>query len=207
MKKGCGCASFILAVALGLALGTIGLGVVGYFWVDQKVLSKEAAAIEPLKWSKLDEAGLSVKLAPAALSIREGKEVEHKLKLKPREADRLIDRYMIANSEEIQLRLAFGDTATVIKFSVLAYEDRYVNGELRADIKAEDGDFEVTAYSLKTGEFEWPGQAMPHVSKWLEGTLETQTLFKDDPWRLMDYQTGKGDLKIKVKIVPGAGDL
>jgi hypothetical protein len=107
----------------------------------------------------------------------------------------------------MQLRPQFGDTATIIEFSVLAFEGRYLNGELRAHISGDDGDFQVTAYGLETGGFTWPRQAMPHVAKWLEGVLETQTLFKNDPWRLADYKAKKGDLKVKVRILsPSEGD-
>ena len=72
MKKGFGCFGFLLAVSLGLILGLAGLGVAGYYWMESRVLTKEAGQMEPLKWGALDEAGLGVKLAPVALSIRQG---------------------------------------------------------------------------------------------------------------------------------------
>jgi hypothetical protein len=200
-QKGCGCVSFFGAVALGVVVGVIGLLVVGYFWVDKRVLSDAPLEISREGWSRLDEAALTLKLTPAALSIKRGKENEHSLSLDAEEANRLVDQYVLNGLPDSRIDLSFGDTTTIIGFSKKLAEGMYLNGELEAGITAKDGDFEVDVKRLKTGTYEWPRPFLPQVARWLEGTLETQTLFQNDPWRIMDYSVQKKNLNLLVRIV------
>ena len=201
MERGCGCFWFSLAVLLGLVLGVVGLGAAGYWWANAKVLAHEPMAMPVEKWGTLDEAALTVKLAPLALAIKQNKQTERELVLKANEANRLVDRYILTGPDDYRVRMSFGNTATAVLFSRKVMEGKYVNGELRADISAKDGDFEVEVIGLRTGEYKWPKPLLPQAARWLEGILETQSLFQNDPWRVMDYSYQKDKLKLKVRTV------
>jgi hypothetical protein len=201
MSKGCGCVGFAAAVAAGLIIGVIGLTAAGYYWVNNRVLADAPREMYRDKWSKLDEAGLAGKLAPLALLIKQNKEGEQKVALKGSEANRLFAEYATRRNDDMRTSMAFGDTVTDITFSRRVREGKYLNGEFRADIKGLNGDFEVKVYSLRTGEVDWPAPLLVIWSRWIEGALETQALFKDSPLRLMDYETAKNQAKLTIKVV------
>lgn len=201
MGKGCGCTGAAIAVALGIILGIAGLGLAGYFWVDTRILAPEPMEIPKTKWTAVEEAAIALKLAPVIRAVKKNRESEHKVTLRPREINHLLDDYVLPDLGDLDLDVAFGDTVLIIRFSRRETEDRYLNGELRAVISGEDGDFEVTAHSFKTGKFDWPKPFLPRVAQWLEGVLETQTLVKDRPWRLRGIEQKKNGAKVVVEVI------
>ncbi|HUT54565.1 MAG TPA: hypothetical protein VM658_14340 [bacterium] len=201
MSKGCGCIGFAGAVAVGLVIGAIALFAAGYHWVNTRMLADEPESVFADKWTKLDEAALAGKLAPIALLMKQNKEGEQKVSLKGSEAGRLLDEYFTREGVDCRAAVSFGDTVTDVTFARRVREGKYLNGELRAFIKADNADFEVSVYGLRTGEFKWPKPLLVMASRWIEGTLETQALLKDMPLRIMDYDSGKDQVKLTVKVV------
>lgn len=199
--KGCGCLGLTLAVLGGLALGVAGLGVVGYSWVNNTVLESQPVGMPLENWSKVEEAALAAKMSPILLSMKTGNEGVYAVSLKEREMNRLLDEYVLINGGGTSAQVSFGDTAMEIGFSIPVRAEKYLNGAMRADIKAKDGDFAVKVLGLKTGGFVWPGSLLPQVSHWLEGVLETQTPFRANPWRVIDWSVDDKKAKLKLRTV------
>jgi len=205
-EKGCGCIGFVMAVLAGVFLGLVGLSVAGWFWLDRKVLDREPLELVKKEWTAEDEARLAVKLAPAVESIEKGIEKDFSLSLSEREADRLMDLYVLEEPVEAELGLEKGDTALVVRFSSRVSGKRWVNGILRAEIKGREGDFETRVYQFVTGQVVWPRTLYPQVAQWVEGLIETQAPFKNEPWKLTAVDHGGEDIEVKIRIIPRAGD-
>ena len=206
MGKGCGCFGFAAAVMIGLTLGLLGLGIAGYYWVNTRILSDEPMAAPTEKWSRLEEAALTAKLAPLGAAIKQKREAEQNLTLKSDEATRLLDQYLPRAQDGDRTRVEFGDTATAVMFSRRVREGKYLNGELRADVRAQNGDFEVSFYSLRAGTFDLPRSLFPLLSRWLEGELEIQAPFKETPLRIKDFSSSKNSAKLTMRVVKPESD-
>jgi hypothetical protein len=201
MSKGFGCIGFTAAVVTGLVIGLIALLVVGWHWVNTRVLANEPETVYAQKWTKLDEAALATKLAPLALLMKQNMEGEQKVVLNSGEAGRVLGEYFTRRGEDCRAAVSLGDTATGVTFSRQVLEGKYLNGELRADIKAKSGDFQVKVYSLRTGGVKWRKWWLPLFCHVIEGELETQSLFEDMPLRITDYNSGKDQVKLTLKVV------
>jgi hypothetical protein len=201
MNKASGCLGFTAAVVTGLVIGVIALGVAGWHWVNTRALADEPEAVSAQKWTKLDEAALAAKLAPLALLMKQNKEGEQKVVLSGAEATRMLGEYFTREGEDCRAAVSFGDTATGLAFSREVLEGKYLNGELRAEIKAKDGEFQVKVFSLRTGGFKWPESGRLLAARLIEGELETQALLKDMPLRIMDYASAKDQVKLTIKVV------
>lgn len=200
-RRGCGCLGFVTAVAVGVLAGVIGIGVAGYLWLDKSVLSDQPLELEKPKWSVMDEAAMTAKMAPVAASIKLKKEATYDLTFKPKEVNWLLDEYLLpGQADDLEIAVSMGDTAMIVDFSQRLL-GKYLNGQLRAKVTGQEGDFEVEAYGFKTGDFTWPPELLAQVGQWAEGILETQKLFRDDPIRLWGISHDKKEIKLTVKTL------
>jgi len=201
-RGGCGCFGFALAIIAGLALGLAGLGAAGYYYLDRKILSDQELNFAVSDWNAGDETVLSAKLVPFARALRNRQEFMGQVSLTEREADRLLESYGLNELGAGGGEVVFGDTAMTVEFSRPLKNGKFLNGELRAGIAAENGDFEVAVYKFRTGEYTWPRFLDPAVRYWLEYLLDTQRLFKKQPWRMLGFSLGPGECRLTIKVLP-----
>lgn len=199
MNKGCGCVGCGAAVAVGLIIGLIGLSVAGYLWLDKNVLAKEPMPISKT-WNALDKAAL-LKLAPVAIAARIGRESEKTISLRADEMNYILQEQVLSTKGPTQADVAFGDTVLIIHFAHRLSNGKYLNGELRAEITGQEGDFTVKVFKLTTGSYVWPGWVNSMLAKYLEGSLETQTFLKDQPLRITGLAHDHKSMRVTIKTL------
>jgi hypothetical protein len=202
MRKGCGCYGYVLAILAGLALGLGGLLFAGYMWASSKVLDKDPVVFRIKDWSAQDEAALALKIAPVARAVEKQEEKNFSLTFTPPEANRLFQEFLIRGHKDLSGEIVCGDTAFIVKFSDRVELSRYINGELRADVSGSGGKFTVKAHSLKAGHFDLPKPFLGELGHWIEGTLATQKLLQNEPWRLQGVTRSKNSINVEIKTVP-----
>jgi hypothetical protein len=204
-KKGCGCLSFMMAIMVGLLFGGVGLGVTGYYWLNNSVLHDDPVKIERAKWNAVDEAAITIKLAPVYLALRQNRESIHNFRIRPKEANRLWDECVMPMLGESIVDISFKDNNIIMEFSHRAGPDKYLNGKLEVEVKGTNGDFEVKVNRLKTGKFVWPEQLLPYVSYWMVGQLERKPHCYGRPVRLLDIKHSKKGLDVRAKVFKEGG--
>jgi len=200
MAREVGCFSGVMAVVAGIILGLAGLTAVGYMWADSKVFSKEPKEVLSEDWNRMDEAALAVKLVPAAVSSKSKKKVRNRVTLTQKETNYIIQRYIVPDLDKTRVSVQLGDTAMVLDFSSKLPNGRFLNGTMRANISGEDGDFDVEVSSLKTGRYQWEQELLPTAAHYLEGMLEMQSFFHNDPWLLTGFEQDGKRVKAELEV-------
>ncbi len=202
MEKKGGCCGCVTAVFAGLVLGFVVLFIIGYYWINTKVLSTESVSYPDMEWTAKDKAGFTAKMAPAYFAMKNNRATEHKISLNPKEANHLVKDYILAEIPNSDAELVTGDTALTVSFSIPIHDEsnKFLNGKLRAQVSGEREDFEVKLYSLRTGDYDWPPVTHAWIAYWLRGSLETNSFLEDKPVVLESLSHDKEGLNMKISV-------
>ncbi|MFO8058641.1 MAG: hypothetical protein R6V10_15250 [bacterium] len=202
MEKKGGCCGCVAAVGAGFVLGLAALLVIGYFWVNTKVLSTEPVNYPELQWTAKDEAAFTAEMEPAFAALKNNRASEHKISLNPKEANYLVKDSLLQEIPNSDAELTFGDTALVLRFSVpLSKEsNKFLNGELKTRVSGSREDFEVEVYGVRTGDYDWPETTHAWMAYWLRGSLETNSFLEGVPVVIESFSHDQKGLDMKISV-------
>ncbi|OGP56370.1 MAG: hypothetical protein A2V67_04395 [Deltaproteobacteria bacterium RBG_13_61_14] len=199
-----GCLKLVLLPVLlaVILLAMIGAGVT-YFWAARRLLEPAPLVSEVTELGLIRDKLLTHQLKPVRQALLEKQSGQFDLKLDDKELTALVGSNLPPWLGPIRVELGLEtDNLVDLRFSRKWNEDKWLNLDGQASVKAEQGDFNVQIRKLRLGTCDCPGVALGQLSHLLELVLEKDPSLAHQPWRIPDFHVERGRVRLRVETWP-----